>query len=184
MEFQTLPMRLAVALCRELNRFLDGACRVRWPNDLLVGESKIAGILLDLHTQGDDSAIAVISFGVNHASDTSVFDHSRATALGAEGAEVELVDLLANLVEAVDASLGRSGERAPSFDDVRVAYEELSCHQPGESLAVRRSGSQEPLEGIFRGFDDKGFLRLEVAGEVRLIASGLLSRTVVGAREG
>ena len=178
-EFQTLPMRLAVALCRELNRSLDGACRVRWPNDLMVGEKKIAGILLDLHTQGDEPAVAVISFGVNHAADLSVFDQARATALRAEGAELELVELLAVLVDAVDGALGD----APEFDDVRSAYEELSCHEEGESLTVRQ-GSKTSIEGIFRGFDDRGFLRLEVDGQVRLIASGLLSPAAVESLDG
>ena len=177
-EFQTLPMRLAVALCRELNRCLGGGCCVRWPNDLMVGEKKIAGILLDLHSQGDEPAIVVISVGVNHAADTSVFAESRATSLGAEGAELGLVDLLGQLAEAVDETLDTSADL-----DIRDAYEELSCHQSGESLAVRQSGTGKPLEGTFRGFDDKGFLRLEVAGEVKLIASGLVSQVAVEASE-
>lgn len=177
--FQALPMLLAVALCRELNRILDGGCRVRWPNDVMVGEKKIAGILLDLHTQGDDPAIAVISFGVNHAVDPSVFGESRATAVGAEGSDLGLVGLVATLVDAVDTALAGGTE----FADVRSAYEELSCHEPGEPLAVR-GGMEGVIEGRFRGFDDKGFLRLEVGGEERLIASGLLTPSVVGAREG
>ena len=178
-EFQSLPMRLAVALCRALNTLLDDSCRVRWPNDLMVGTKKIAGILLDLHTQGDEPAIAVISFGINHAADPSVFEHSRATGLLAEGGELALVELLATVVAAVDADL----EAPAEFREIRAAYEELSCHSPGEVLKVRESGGRGVVEGFFLGFDEKGFLRLEVEGEERLMASGLLSPAVAAGSE-
>lgn len=180
LELQTLPLRVAVALCRALNDCLDlstgEACRLRWPNDLMVGMKKIAGILLDIHSQGDDPAVAVISFGVNHSSDASVFRESRATGLCAEGGDLELVELVAHLLAAVDTALGEP----PDFGSVRSAYEELSSHARGESLTLRGDVVQggeaaEPIQGIFLGFDDKGFLRLEVDGEERLIGSGLVS---------
>lgn len=179
-EFQSLPMRLAVALCRALNTVLDDTCRVRWPNDLMVGTKKIGGILLDLHTQGDEPAIAVISFGINHAADPSVFENSRATGLLAEGGELALVDLVATVVSAVDDALST----AETFREIRAAYEKLSCHTPGEALIVRGSGGRDQVEGLFLGFDEKGFLRLEVEGEERLMASGLLSPVVAAGSEG
>ena len=39
------------------------------------------------------------------------------------------------------------------------------------------------VEGFFLGFDEKGFLRLEVEGEERLMASGLLSPAVAAGSE-
>lgn len=170
-DLQTLPLRIAVALCEEINRSLDDRCRVRWPNDLLVGPKKIAGILLDLHTQGDEPSVAVISFGVNHAEDPSVFDEARATTVLAEGGDLALVELVARLVSAVDAAL----DEPPTFDAVRSAYESLSSHAHGDALTVRGTGGTGAIEGVFRGFDAKGFLRLEVDGEERLLASGLLA---------
>ncbi|MDA8019321.1 MAG: biotin--[acetyl-CoA-carboxylase] ligase [Thermoanaerobaculia bacterium] len=170
-EPQSLPMRVAVALCGELNLFLADACRVRWPNDLMVGSKKIAGILVDLHTQGDDPAIAVISFGVNHAIDPSIFDEPRATTLRAEGGDLALPDLVAALIGAIDSAL----EDPRDFGSIRSAYEQLSNHEPGETMRIRRVPPQADLEGRFRGFDERGFLRLEVDGQERLVTSGLLS---------
>lgn len=169
---QTLPLRISVALCGELNRHLDGRCRVRWPNDLLVGTRKIGGILIDLVSQGDEEPVAVVSFGVNHAADIEIFDEPRATALRAEGGELALDELIARLVSAVDSALDEPAD----FAAVKAEYEAMSSHVAGDSLVVRAgAGRGGQIVGLFRGFDDHGFLRLEVDGEERLVSSGVVA---------
>lgn len=166
---QTLPLRIAVALCTELNLSLRGRCRVRWPNDLMVGERKIAGILIDLHSQGDEPPVAVVSFGINHSADASVFSEPRATGFRGEGGDLGLADLVARMVSAVDEAL----EAALDFAEVRDAYASMSSHALGDSMILR--GRTEPLKGLFRGFDAQGFLRLEVDGEEITLSSGMVS---------
>lgn len=164
---QSLSLRVAVALCRVLGRYLEDRCRVRWPNDLQVGPRKIGGILIDVLSHGEDDPIAVISFGVDHAADLDLFEEERATSVLAEGGEVDLVELALELTAAVDRVL----DRDVAFD-VAQTYAELSVHRPGDAMEVRRDGGR--IAGVFRGFDENGFLRLEVDGEERRIASGEL----------
>jgi BirA family biotin operon repressor/biotin-[acetyl-CoA-carboxylase] ligase len=44
---------------------LDGAPDIRWPNDLLVGGRKFAGILTEMHAEPDRIHYAVVGIGVN-----------------------------------------------------------------------------------------------------------------------
>jgi BirA family biotin operon repressor/biotin-[acetyl-CoA-carboxylase] ligase len=60
-----LPLAVAVATVRALRRagVRDGG--IKWPNDVLVGGRKLAGILVELRRTGDDEALAVLGVGVN-----------------------------------------------------------------------------------------------------------------------
>ncbi|HEX9734358.1 MAG TPA: biotin--[acetyl-CoA-carboxylase] ligase [Thermoanaerobaculia bacterium] len=170
---QLLPLRAALALCDTLNRYLDGRCRVKWPNDLLVGRGKVGGLLVDAVFRGRDAAVvATISFGINHGADLAALGVPRATSLHHETAAAAdaaplptLARLAIELIAALDAELARADD-----DDVVGRYRELSVHAPGEVLRCRLDG--EVLEGRFLGFDEHGFLRLEVDGAERQVSAG------------
>ena len=161
---QTLPLQVAIALCEALNVHLDGRCRLKWPNDLLVEGRKLGGVLIDAASRGQGYVTAVISFGVNHARELDV-PGATSVERWAPGA-VALVDLAAQLVAAVDVALSRPESAAEAIE----RYRELTLHRVGEAMRCRVGGDE--LEGIFEGFDEHGFLRLRVAGEERLVTAG------------
>ncbi len=162
---QTLPLLVATALCDALNRDLDGRCRLKWPNDLLVAGGKLGGILIDAASRGagGTGGMAVISFGVNH----SQVEEPGATSLEREAVDrVPLADLIGRLFDALDDAL-TVGDSAAEIAD---RYRQLSLHRPGDALCCRLHGDR--LEGIFLGFDEHGFLRLQVGEEERLLTAG------------
>ncbi len=166
---QMLPLQTAVTLCEVVNRYLDGHSRLKWPNDLMVGASKLGGILIDAVTQGEESSVAAISFGINHRADLSAIGESRATSVHRE-AKVDPVPSLASLavelITAVDEEIGRDTPAA----EIIARYERLSSHRHGDDL--RCQIDEDLLEGRFLGFDEHGFLRLEVGDEERLLSTG------------
>ncbi len=160
---QILPSLVAVALCETVNLDLDGRCRLKWPNDLLVDGLKLGGILIDVISRGDSGELAVISFGINHRR----IDLPGTTSLEGEAAgRKPLADLTARLVEAVDAALTAG---AP-VSEVAARYRRLSLHRPGDVIRCRLG--DDVVEGVFDGFDRHGFLRLRVGGEERLLTAG------------
>ncbi len=174
---QTLPLLVATALCEALNAELAGRCRLKWPNDLLVGGRKLGGILIDVTSRGavpseamltsppsgGAAGLAVISFGVNHGD----LNQAGVTSLEREApGRTLLTEVAVRLVEAVDSAL----ERDPPAADVVDSYTRFSLHRPGDSLRCRVLG--EEIEGVFQGFDRNGFLRLLVGGEERLLTAG------------
>src|SRR5262249_60120804 len=63
----TLPvlmLALGLATAEAIARSTDLECDLRWPNDVLIGDKKVAGILVQLQ---DRFVIAGIGINVNHA---------------------------------------------------------------------------------------------------------------------
>lgn len=80
----------------------DGAC-VKWPNDIKVGDGKLAGILINSTIRGAMMGVSVIGIGMNvnqmQFQDWPTHPVSMKMILGRD---VELETLLPQLVEAVD----------------------------------------------------------------------------------
>ncbi|MCP3962701.1 MAG: biotin--[acetyl-CoA-carboxylase] ligase [bacterium] len=163
-ELQTLPLLVGTTLCEVVNTHLDGRGRLKWPNDLLVDGRKLGGILIDVVSRGEGESMAIVSFGINHSGEPAV---PGATSIEREAREqVALPNLAVELIAAVDAALG---EPAP-VEEIVDRYEKLSIHRSGETIRCRAEAGE--LEGVFRGFDRHGFLRLAVAGEEQLLTAG------------
>lgn len=178
-ELATLPLLTAVGLAREVDRRLaaagcTGCSRLKWPNDLMVGGRKLAGILIEtVAGEGDGARAAVIGFGLNVDQDETdlasvvVAGGPGATSLRVEtGGAPPLAELTRELVAGVRREVERRGD--PAY--AAAAYRERSLHVPGEPLRCRTGDGV--IEGIFLGFDPRGSLRLSVAGEERRVAAG------------
>lgn len=164
----TLPLLVGVGLCRGLNRHLDGAaCRLKWPNDLLVDRRKIGGVLIETVTTPQRDPVALIGFGVNHGQGAGELPTPNATSLRlAAGQPPDLATLAADLLDALREELAHLGDAAYAVE----SYQALSLHRPGETLRCRLADGV--VEGRFLGFDHQGLLLLESDGEKRRLAAG------------
>ncbi len=168
---QTLPLRTAVASCELANRYLDGRCRLKWPNDLLVADGKLAGILIEAANRGDETTVATIGVGFNYGGDLAAFGEARATSLVHESAAAPpLPELATELVETIHAELYREASTA----EIVARYEELAGHETGDVIRVRTVDGI--VEGRFLGFDENAFLRLDLDGEERRLSTGEILR--------
>ena len=177
---QSLPLLVAVGLARAIDGLLPDDAerpRLKWPNDVLIGGRKIAGILAESLALGSGPPVALLGYGVNHArprpdlragapSDGPGLPEG-ATTLGDHLASPPSLGATARaLVAGVEAELAHLGDLGYA---VR-AYRELSAHRPGDRLRCRIG--EETVEGEFEGFDERGHLRLRRDGETVLLAAG------------
>ncbi len=133
-----------------------GRLMLKWPNDLLLGGAKLAGVLIDSSLARDGSAEwVVIGVGVNLAAAPSV-EGRATTCLAAAGVTVAPEEL----AQALMAQLDRWG--ATPFPGVRQAWLQRA-HPLGTRLRVQSGG--QVIEGAFAGLSEDGKLRLEGAGE-------------------
>jgi BirA family biotin operon repressor/biotin-[acetyl-CoA-carboxylase] ligase len=123
-----LSLAAGVAVGEALMRVTGLAPRLKWPNDVLVGGRKIAGILLEsrLTDSASGPVIAVLGVGVNLAQRVFPADLApRATSVWlASGRRVDRDVVLAALLDAV-AEWRRRLERR-GFAPVRARWRELS----------------------------------------------------------
>lgn len=171
----SLPLLVAVGLARAVEGMARVPVALRWPNDLLARGRKLGGVLIESMARHGSSAAVVVGVGVNHAAEpplpgaTSILrERGGGTGRPGEGEDEVLAAAAARLVAAVEAELERLG------DDAYAArsYAAASVHRPGERLRCRTAAGT--IEGRFRGFDERGFLRLETAAGERSLGAGEL----------
>lgn len=156
----------ALSLAETLSDILPptAAVAVKWPNDILVGGGKIAGILLESESGGAAKAEWTIAgIGVNIAGAPE-----GAASLKDFGVEVEagrVLELLWNRL-----SLTYNVWRLSGFEPVREGWLRYAAHI-GQQINVRMPG--ETFAGKFLGIDHQGVLEVEAQdGNIRRISSG------------
>ena len=56
---------VSVALCRTLQPYIYNKVKIKWPNDIYVGDRKICGILIENRLQGNVIVDCIIGIGLN-----------------------------------------------------------------------------------------------------------------------
>lgn len=151
------------------------AVRIKWPNDLLLGEKKAAGILVEIKTEGERVHYAVVGIGVN-------INHTIA----------DFPDTLQGSAISLRLALGRPVCR---LRVARALYQHLDkwyhCFMESGSTPilkhlhtlsatvgrwVRVETGQEAFEAFAEGINRDGSLRVRLAsGEMRDLVSGEVS---------
>lgn len=133
--------------------------RIKWPNDLLAGPAKLAGILLEREGEA-----VVIGFGVNLAHCPEGLDRPVTSLTAVAGSAAEPGAFLEMLAETFSRWLARW--RGEGLAPVRRRWL-AAAHPPGTALAT-------PVgEGLFDGLAEDGALRLRLAdGTVRTVNAG------------
>jgi BirA family biotin operon repressor/biotin-[acetyl-CoA-carboxylase] ligase len=155
----SLPMAIALALCDAMASF-HIPTRVKWPNDILIDEAKLCGMLLERSdaTHPDGTAIiAGIGLNVNMTGQNAAHIDRPATSMHIEtGREYDVKEVLAQILNALPAWLRKweSGGFAAIQDDwlARCAY-------IGEQIRV--GGGHHLQRGVLEGFGTHGQLLLK-----------------------
>ncbi len=157
----------AVAVARAIIR-TSGLCpRIKWVNDLLLGEKKVCGILAEAVTMGEESA-AVLGIGINVGKQTFPKDlASIATTLYAHGKKVDRNLLGAAILD----ELSRLSPEKPQ--DYMPEYRSLSATLGSEVRVLPHDG--EPYEAVALDITDDGALVIEKDGKTLEISSGEVS---------
>lgn len=158
----SLALVAAVALYEALTVFApDAPLAIRWPNDLVAGDAKLAGILLERH--GD---AVVIGIGANLAHHPDLPDRLATDLAELGGAAPDAATVAETLVESFARWLAIW--RGAGLDAV-IARWSAAAHPRGTALAARLP-DDEAVTGLFDGLDASGALRLRLAdGAVRVI---------------
>ena len=165
-ELTALPLLVGVGLCSGLRRHLGERCGLKWPNDVLVGGRKLAGVLIE-SLSAHHETVALVGVGVNYAQDRAGLPTPTATSIRLECGDLPGLGVLAREVfAAIAAELTHLGESEHAVNQ----YARLSVHRQGDRMRCRLG--DEVVEGSFAGFDRRGFLRLHSGGHDRLISSG------------
>lgn len=146
-----LPLIVPLAVCTAIQAEAPAA-RIKWPNDIWIGDRKVAGMLIDAELS-PAGAVALPGIGINVNADPTVVRELRdiATCLARElGREVNREQLLARVCNALEPLLDAD------VDDILDSYRAQSSTL-GRRVIVSPVGG-EPFEGEAVAIQDDGSL--------------------------
>jgi BirA family biotin operon repressor/biotin-[acetyl-CoA-carboxylase] ligase len=164
-ELAALALVAGVAAARALHALGIGAVRLKWPNDLVVGDAKLGGILIE--TRNGEHAL--IGIGLNHRRTPGLEARVRRRLAFIE----ELAPVSRNqVIRAVVAALLEALERfdARGLEALRADWEAMDAHA-GQRLRVRLADGRT-LSGIAAGLADDGSLKIHTRRGMRAVTSG------------
>jgi BirA family biotin operon repressor/biotin-[acetyl-CoA-carboxylase] ligase len=169
-----LSLAVGVAVVRALRELGVDEAGLKWPNDVLLPEGKLAGVLLE--AQGDmlGPSAVVIGIGVN----LSVPDAARqqidqaVSDLASHGVRLsERNRVLALLLKHLVAVLQTFAQHG--FAVQRIEWEGYHQLQHCEAIVYRPDGTR--VEGIVLGVDDEGALRMRTQRGEQVFHAGEIS---------
>lgn len=168
-----LPLAVGVVVGETLQALGVRGLGLKWPNDLLLPEGKVSGILIEMQGDALGPADVVVGIGLNLSMPAfwrSRYDRPVAT-LQEAGLQVGRNALLSHLLVAL-AQLLQDFSR-DGFAAIRPRWEGMHAWQglPGEIILP--NGQKQ--EGCILGVDDSGSLRLETRDGIQFIHAGDVS---------
>jgi BirA family biotin operon repressor/biotin-[acetyl-CoA-carboxylase] ligase len=154
-EVQRLTMACGLAAATAVEQQTGLTVALKWPNDLLIGDAKVGGILTEIEVKGRHLDYAVVGLGLNVNIDPA-----------------ELPDDLLLRATSLSHALGRSVARLPLLLAFLQAVEDRYCslragHSPHQEWAERLATLGQPvtvltsgavIEGLAEAVDDRGAL--------------------------
>ena len=159
----TLPLAAGLALAEALES-LGGKPRLKWPNDLLIGDRKVSGILCESRRRAGGGDAVVIGVGVNVAQRAADFPGelaAAATSLALEGVATTREAVAAAFLNALEPLWHAHAE---GDGDAVVGLWSRRADFWGRPVSVRTPSGE--VTGVARALDPDGGLVLTLASGV------------------
>lgn len=163
-----LPLLFGVAAATAVRRLAEVDVRLKWPNDLLIGERKLAGVLAE---RVEDAV--VIGMGLNVSLRPDELPVETATSLAVQqGACLDRDPLLRAVLREVESHYRDWTEAAGDADGsgLRAAYQASSA-TIGRDVRVELPGGRF-LSGRAGGIDQAGHLQVTAEGRRYTLSAG------------
>jgi BirA family transcriptional regulator, biotin operon repressor / biotin---[acetyl-CoA-carboxylase] ligase len=167
-------MLASVALSEAIERLLGVEPSIKWPNDLLLGNRKLAGVLAEGYS-GPAGGYVLVGCGVNANQDASDFASVGRAAVSLEqaaGRAVHRGELLVVCLERFEGWLGLAPEARAAA--LRAEWERR-LWGVGRTLRIRDQGEEfwavvegVGADGALLARDERGVARRIVSGEIVL----------------
>ncbi len=166
-----LPLAVGVAVARALERWLPGAIGLKWPNDVMVGDRKVAGILCEAVGEPDEGVVVGMGVNLRPPADGLPAELAGAVAFVESEAGVPVPD--PEVARGIVRELGRWAQPVPRRLEGRLRDEWESRDVLRGCAVILEGGST----GVAVGVEPDGALRVtDPTHGTRAIRSGGVRR--------
>ena len=144
---------------------------LKWPNDLLLNDKKVCGILTEMNAEPTRVRYIVVGIGinVNQASFPAELRPIATSLRLVSGTEWSRVELCAALLKSLDREYRDLLEKPGAHESVLQRFQDRSSTVRGRHVLVEENGG---FEGVTEGLDPRGFLQVRTAEGLRTVLSG------------
>lgn len=170
---QAAPLTLiaGLAVAKTLSRLYNLKCKLKWPNDVLINEKKVCGVLTEISAEAGGINYVIVGIGLNANIDIDSFPGefrgaatSIKNALNKEILRDELVKRLLKELEKLYKIFQKQG-----FSKLKEEWKK-SASTIGKK--VRIIAERRTIEGIARDVGESGELFVETREGIEKIISG------------
>ncbi|MCC6600493.1 MAG: biotin--[acetyl-CoA-carboxylase] ligase [Crocinitomicaceae bacterium] len=147
-----LSKSVSLAVAEMLEEYLELPALIKWPNDIIVQEKKIAGLLLEFNWMETRIQSAVCGIGLNINQATFEYPHATSVFL-ASGKKADIDECLSRLVKSFDKHYLQL--QSGFYSDIDNAYRSRLFRLNTPSTFVFRG---EKISAVIRGVDESGKL--------------------------
>ena len=166
-----LSLLAAVCMVRSVRSTNGVRVMCKWPNDLVVGDRKLGGILAEASVESGRLAFVVMGTGVNVAEEPDDFPpeiRATATSILLEGGRVYGVALLREYLRELRGLYDPSGANLRT--DVLEEYRSVCATIGRQVVATRTDGAE--IMGRAAGIGDSGELLVDTASGTEVVGFG------------
>lgn len=165
-DLSLLPLEVANAIASYLEEVFGIDTRIKWPNDILAGGRKIAGILIEARIQ-EDRAYLLIGTGIN-VEPVTADDRPNSVSIREVTSRDSLdIDTATTaFVEHFDARLSEPTVPGKILEEWR----RRTIHKPGDRISCMLG--ERTVTGSWQGIDEFGRALLQENGETLAISAG------------
>ncbi len=170
MEVSAITPIAGLAVCKSIRAQLDLDCKIKWPNDIIVGSKKLVGILTEMSAEMDAVEFIVIGIGINL--DQAEFDDDikhKATSVFLEtNKKIDKNKFLANVLKHIEDEFASCNYH---FTAKNIAEYKNLCATVHRQVSFFKNG--EPLTGTAVDLNSKGELMVKLNDQsLHIVNSG------------
>ncbi len=152
-EAPIFTLMVAVSICEAIKEAAELEARIKWPNDILIQNKKVGGILTELDAEMDEVRFLVIGIGLNVNNDKASLVLGATSLKEQKKEEINRVVVLQEMLRRIEANY-----LAFQKDGPRVILEKWRDFNITLGKRVRVSFHQEHIEGEAVDIDIDGAL--------------------------
>jgi BirA family biotin operon repressor/biotin-[acetyl-CoA-carboxylase] ligase len=164
---------LASVACAEAIRAQTGLLAlIRWPNDVLVNEKKVCGILTEMNAELDRVNFLILGIGINVNADLKDLPLQAGSLAQLSGKEISRLELTRELLRQLEHFYLLFKESS-DFTEILKSWERLSAVN---GRRVNVICQERKVEGLVTGIDESGalILRLDNGLQERILAGDVV----------
>lgn len=175
-----LMFATSIAIREALSDYGIEDAKIKWPNDVMVKDKKIAGVLLETKSESGVLTHAIIGFGVNVNMENIPEEiKDKATSMLIETKEkIDRATLLCNILYYLENLINIFDKKGKD-----AIFELWKKHNNTLGRKVKITTDGEEFEGIAKDIDKDGFLLVDTGDDVKKVITADSVRFINGSKE-